>query len=145
MEQTGLLAAARQSARELVEQGRALTPIIGELCFCDLMNLCWSPWNGFNVISRSETKYQIKARRPKSHNKLRTSARMGKFRKKATFQFDVDLFVALDPQWEVTGIWRLSRKKIMELKGKKPEESGIHLGTFRRECTLVWQSKEVPQ
>ncbi len=49
--QSRLLTAAKEAARELGDQGKALTPLIGELSVCDLMNLRWSPSDGFDALS----------------------------------------------------------------------------------------------
>ena len=138
--QKRLLIAAKEAAREIGEQGKALTPIIGELTVCDLLDLTWAPSDGFDATSKGGTTYQIKARRPQSRAQLRSSARMGRFRKKAGYQFKTGIFIVLDPDWDPKEIWRLPKARIIELESKKSESSGIHVGTFRREGRLVWQA-----
>jgi hypothetical protein len=123
--------------------GHALTSLIGELSTCHYLDLEWEPTAGHDAVSVNTT-FQIKARRMSEGDKLKPSSRIGRFGKKAGYNFDVGLFAEIDSEFEVSRIWRMNRHEIKGLEQRKSESPGIHVGTFRREGELAWARRDSP-
>ena len=82
--------------------------------------LKWKPTDGYDAVDRSEkVKYQIKTRKnwteankeKKWWNccKADPACRMGRFQGKGNYDFDKGIYVELDDDFEVWGIWELKK------------------------------------
>ena len=115
--------------------GRALTGVIGELSACENLGLTWEPTDGYDAVDGSGKKYQIKTRKNwtvankeknwwKDH-KADPAGRMGRFEGRGNYDFDAGIYVELDDDWEVWGIWECEKSILKKLE--KGNNRGLHV------------------
>ena len=141
MNQKRLVEAAKAVARELGEQGRCLSGLIGELGVCEKMDLEWRPSDGFDAVTKEGRRIQIKTRKSWSTREVNPLGRLGRFGRKAGYLFDDGLLVELDSAFETNQIWQLGKDQIQALEEKIPGE-GLHVGTFMRHARGVYKSEK---
>jgi len=118
-------------AQELGEKGRCLTDLIGELSACKNLDLTWEPSDGYDAVTKSDERVQIKSRKSWTTDNVNPSGRLGKFGRKAGYRFDTGLYVELDKCFEVSGIWEMGVEAIRRLEKKESGGKALHVGTFR--------------
>lgn len=128
--QKQLLETAKKAALELGENGKALTDLIGELCLCDCLNMKWQPSDGYDAIAQN-ARVQIKTRKSWSTYGVNPSGRLGRFGRKAGYLFDRAIYVELDQQFEIAGIWEIDPGQIKELESMEKGSRGIHVSKFK--------------
>ena len=134
--QKEFLASAKEVAIQMGKNGRALTGVIGELSACEKLGLKWKPTDGYDAVDGSGTiRYQIKTRKnwtaankeKKWWNcyKADPAGRMGRFQGKGNYDFDMGIYVELDDDFEVWGIWELKKSALKKLE--KGNSYGLHV------------------
>jgi len=134
--QKRLLESAKKAAQELGERGKELTALIGALTACERLNLRWQPGAGYDAISKGK-RFQITARKSQTTEGVNPSGRVGKFGRKAGYNFDVGILVELDEHFELAQIRRMNRDTIAELEAQEPGGRGLHVGKFRKHAKPV--------
>ncbi len=61
---------------------------------------------------------------------------MGRFQGKTNYDFGFGLYVELDEEFEVWGIWRIDRSMVEELE--KNHNRGLHINTFKKNSCKVY-------
>ena len=139
--QKRLLEAARGAAKELGKsgnyRGRELSSLIGELAACEIVDLMWEPSDGYDASSR-EGRVQIKTRKSWSTPQVNRAGRMGRFGREKGYLFDTAIYVELDDNFNVSGIWRMPVDEIKLLEKKEKGNRGLHVGTFVTEAEPVF-------
>ena len=133
--QRNFLTSAKEVAIQMGKNGRALTGVIGELSACEKLGLKWEPTDGYDAVDGSGKKYQIKTRKNwtvanKEKNwwkypKADPASRMGRFEGRRNYDFDAGIYVELDDDWEVWGIWECEKSVLKELE--KGNSRGLHV------------------
>ena len=144
--QERLLQAAKEAARELGanelgSRGRELTSLIGELITCQMMDLTWEPSNGYDA-TRGERRVQIKTRKSWSTPNVNRAGRLGLFRRRKGYCFDVGLYIELNHEFDVVGIWEMDSTKIKALEDAESSDRALHVGTYVREAKLAFESEQ---
>lgn len=129
--QEKLLRHLTKAALEIGEGGRALTPLIGELSACRLLGLTWEPTTGFDARDTRGKRFQIKTRKSWTTAEVNPSGRVGRFGRKDRYQFDYGILVELNDHFGVKQVWRLTKKRIMELEAQKTKGRGLHVSEVR--------------
>ena len=137
--QKRLLRGAREAARELGQMGKALTSVIGELSACEKLNLTWEPSDGYDAVS-GEGRLQIKTRKSWSTPKVNPAGRLGRFGRKKGYLFDVGLYVELDYEFNVVGMYKMEVKRLKALEDAVSGTSGLHVHTFIKNAERVFVS-----
>lgn len=135
--QEQLLYYLKQVALEIGESGRSLTSLIGELSACTVLNLIWQPREGYDALTTSDERIQIKTRKSWSTQQVNPRGRLGRFGKKGRYEFDEGIFVELDNNFEVSHIYLLPRQKIQELETKESTGRGLHISTFTSQAIII--------
>lgn len=128
--QKQLLRKLRTVARQLGEQGKCLTSLIGELSACDILNMRWQPSTGYDCVDGDGKKVEIKTRRDSKGGRVNPAGRMGRFGKRDKYRFNYGLFVELEPTFKVRAIYRLGRVAIERLEQKEKLGRGLHIHGF---------------
>ena len=136
--QQQLLMYAKKAALELGENDKRLTDLIGELSACDYLNLTWKPSDGYDSLTESGKRVQIKSRKSWTTDKVNPSGRLNRFGRKAGYQFDKGIFVELDQRFEVSNLWEMDQKNIEELERREAGGKGLHVSTFRSHARRLW-------
>ena len=124
--QRNFLTSAKEVAIQMGRNGRALTGVIGELSACEKLGLKWEPTDGYDAVDGSGKKYQIKTRKNWwKYNKADPAGRMGRFKGRRNYDFDAGIYVELDDDWEVWGIWECEKSVLKELE--KGNSRGLHV------------------
>ncbi len=139
--QDQLLISLKLVALEVGDSGRALTPVVGELSACKLLNLVWQPSTGFDAIGPSGEKFQIKSRKSWTTEEVNPIGRMGRFGKKGEYSFDKGILVELNDAFDVSRIWQCDREQIELVESKEAKGRGLHVYTFQRTATEVYPSE----
>ena len=138
--QKRLLEVAREAATELGERGkyrgRELSSLIGELAACQELDLLWEPSDGYDAKC-GQTRVQIKTRKSWSTPEVNRKGRLGRFGRKKGYLFDVGIYVELDDDFNVSGIWRIKRGQIKALEEMEKDERGLHVGTVVKEAERI--------
>lgn len=129
--QVALLDIMKKAAIELKENGRCLTSTIGELSACRSQNLIWEPSNGYDAKTRAGERVQIKTRKSWSTDHVNPRGRLGKFGRKAGYEFETGLYIELDQHFEISGIWTMGVKAIKRLESKEAGARALHVSTFK--------------
>jgi hypothetical protein len=137
--QKRLLEAAREAAVELGDRGRALTSLIGELSACEKANLTWELSDGYDAVS-GQDRFQIKSRKSWSTPKVNPAGRLGRFGRKKGYPFDVGIYVALDDEFNVVGIWKMGVSSLKALEDAESANRGLHVDTFVKNAEPVFVS-----
>ena len=142
--QERLLETAREAARELDSKelgsrGRELTALIGELTACQRMNLVWEPADGYDAKSGDRC-FQIKTRKSWSTLEVNPRGRLGRFGRKKGYLFDVGLYVALDNEFDVDGIWTMQVEELKSLEDAEAGKRALHVSTFLKHSEQVFPS-----
>ena len=130
--QRNFLTSAKEVAIQMGKNGRALTGVIGELSACEKLGLKWEPTDGHDARKGRKT-YQIKTRKNwtcankakgwwKEH-KADPNGRMGRFEGKQKYKFSVGIYVELDDDFEVWGIWKC-KKSLLKQRESAPNLKG---------------------
>ncbi len=127
--QKRLLEAARKAGVELGQRGRGLTALIGELATCESENLTWEPSDGYDAKS-GQIRIQIKTRKSWSTPEVNRKGRLGRFGRKIGYVFDDAMYVELNDDFNMTGLWRMRVEEVKVLE-EKESGRGLHVGTFR--------------
>ncbi|MBI4233722.1 MAG: hypothetical protein HY686_04700 [Chloroflexi bacterium] len=127
--QQQLLQGAREAAKELGGKVRELTALIGELSACEKLNLTWEPSDRYDARA-DRTLYQVKTRHSESTPKVNPAGRLGRFGRKKGYPFDVGLYVELDEEFNVAGIWKMEVEKLKDLEGAGSGKRALHVHTF---------------
>ena len=143
--QERFLEAASEAARELDaneigSRGRELTSLIGKLVACQKMDLMWEPSDGYDA-REGERRFQIKTRKSWTTPNVNRTGRLGIFRRKKGYGFDVGLYVELDGEFDVVGIWEMEVTRIKALEDVESGGRALHVGTFVREAKPVFVSQ----
>ena len=138
LNQKQFVEAAKAVARELGEQGRCLSGVIGELAACEELDLEWRPSDGFDAVTSEGRRIQIKTRKSWSTEAVNPLGRLGRFGRKAGYTFDQGMLVELDSVFEASHIWSLGKNEIQTLEDKVPGK-GLHVGTFKRCAVPVYR------
>lgn len=125
-----LLDAAQQAARELGQQGKTLTSLIGELWACEKCALNWEPSDGYDAKNDSLS-FQIKTRKSWSTPEVNPLGRLGRYGTKKGYQFDVALYVELGNDFDGIGIWHMSADEVKILEEKENSKHGLHVYVFK--------------
>ena len=136
--QLQLLEVSKKAALELGENGRRLTDLIGELSACHYLDLTWKPSDGYDALAKNSERIQIKSRKSWTTEGVNPSGRLGKFGRKAGYQFDKGIYLELDQFFEISGIWEMPMPKIRELEDKEKGGKGLHVRTFRSNARQLW-------
>ena len=128
----------KKTAISLENEGKCLTFLIGELSACDYLNMKWKPSDGYDAISKKGELVQIKTRKSWSTQQVNGSGRLGKFGRKNGYQFHKGVYIELDHDFEVSGIWEMSVAKIRNLENKVPNGKALHVSDFRNNGSLLW-------
>ena len=128
--QKRLLEAAREAAVELGQRGRGLTSLIGELAACESENLVWEPSDGYDA-KFGQLRVQVKTRKSWSTPEVNPSGRLGRFGRKKGYLFDVAMYVELNDDFNMSGLWRMRVEQVKVLEEKEQSGRGLHVGTFR--------------
>lgn len=128
--QQKLLNSLKKEACKLGDEGQSLTGLIGELYACDIQNMRWSPSKGYDCIDEESRKVQVKSRRDSKGGKVNKQGRLGRFGKSGKYNFDYGLYVELDGNFEVSAIYRATRKEIIEIEKNEKSNRGLHVSTF---------------
>jgi hypothetical protein len=137
--QKEFLASAKQVAIQMGEMGKnggAPTGVIGELSACQKLGLKWKPTDGYDAVDGSGTiRYQIKTRKNWTEankkkkwwncHKVDPDGRMGRLEGKGNYDFDIGIYVELDDDFEVWGIWEC--EKLVLKKLEKGNDLGLHV------------------
>ena len=133
--QRNFLTSAKEVAIQMGKNGRALTGVIGELSACEKLGLKWEPTDGYDAVDGSGKKYQIKTRKNWTvankeknwwkYHKADPASRMGRFEGRRNYDFDAGIYVELDDDWEVWGIWECEKSVLKELE--KGNSRGLHV------------------
>jgi hypothetical protein len=129
--QQSLLKAALQAAKELGNCAKSLTSLIGELWACEKANLIWEPSYGYDARSDRLT-FQIKTRKSWSSPEVNPRGRLGRYRTKKGYLFDVAMYVELDTDFNCAGIWHMSADEAKSLENEVVGNKGLHVHTFRK-------------
>jgi hypothetical protein len=127
--QKRLLQAAQEVAKALGPKGRGLTGLIGELSACEKANLTWEPSDSYDATS-AQFRFQIKTRKSWSTPGVNPKGRLGRFGTKKGYPFDVALYVELDDEFQVGGMWRMRVDKVKACEDVEPGNRGLHVSTF---------------
>ena len=139
---------AKKVAMKMGENGKSLTGVIGELSACEKLGLSWEPQDGWDAERNNHT-YQIKTRKnqkkdnPKENwwkqNKHRVdpNGRMGRFEGNTKWCFNTGLYVELDEEFEVWGIWELDKSGVEKLE--KNHDLGLRISAFKKAARIVYQ------
>lgn len=136
--QLRFLATLRKVAQELGENERCLTDLIGELAACENLDLTWKPSDGYDAITNSGERVQIKSRKSWTTVNVNPSGRLGKFGRKAGYKFDKGLYMELDKYFEISGVWEMNVGTIRRLEKKELGGRALHVGSFRSKARQVW-------
>ena len=137
--QKEFLASAKKVAIQMGEMGKnggAPTGVIGELSACERLGLKWEPTDGYDAVDGSGTiRYQIKTRKNWTEankkkkwwncHKVDPAGRMGRFEGRGNYDFDIGIYVELDDDFEVWGIWEC--EKLVLKKLEKGNGLGLHV------------------
>ena len=125
--QRKLLEASVEAARELGERGKALTGLIGELSACQDQHLTWEPSNGYDA-KRGDLRVQIKTARSPT-----AGYTMGWFgrKKKTVYLFDEAVYVELDANFNVAGIWHMDGGDVEQLERSESSTWGVRIKRFK--------------
>ncbi len=127
--QKRLLKSLKIVAKDLGENGRSLTGLIGELSVCDILDMKWLPETGYDCIDNKNNNVEIKTRRGSKGSEVDKRGRLGKFGKRGNYRFAYGLYVELNPKFEVVNIYKLSKRTIKILE-QKENDRGLHISTF---------------
>jgi hypothetical protein len=105
----------KKTAVSLGNEGKCLTFLIGELSACQYLNMKWKPSDSYDAITKKGELVQIKTRKAWSTLRVNPSGRLGKFGRKVGYQFDKGIYIELDNNFEVCGIWEMTVAKIKNL------------------------------
>jgi hypothetical protein len=136
-----LAEAARAVAQELGDQGKSLSGLIGELAACRCLDLEWGPGDGYDAVSRAGRRVQVKTRKSWSTQEVNPLGTLGRFGRKAGYNFDDGVLVELDSAFEAIQIWQVSKEQIETLEQKRLGK-GLHVGTFKRHAQRVYVRDE---
>ena len=128
--QDKLLEALRKAAREMGSRGKALTSLIGELAACQRANLRWEPSDGYDATTTSGLRVQIKTRKSWTTERVNPSGRLGKYGRKAGYPFDTAMYVELDDQFNLAGIWLTGVDMVRKLEARESKGRALHVSTF---------------
>ncbi|MQF70181.1 hypothetical protein FIM12_07620 [SAR202 cluster bacterium AD-804-J14_MRT_500m] len=141
--QRKFLSSAKEVAKQMGKNGRSLTGVIGELSASEKLGLKWEPTDGYDATDKTK-EYQIKTRKnwtdtnkKKSwwqDNKVDPNGRINRFEGKGNYNFYVDLYVELDDDFEVWGIWQCERSTLMGLE--HGTTLGLKVGKFQERGVL---------
>jgi len=98
----------------------------------------WKPSDGYDAVSKDGKLVQIKTRKSWSTKQVNGSGRMGRFGRKAGYKFHKGVYVELDQDFGVFGIWELSVARIRNLEKKLSSGRALHVGTFRSNGLKLW-------
>ena len=139
--QKGLRRGERSSKRAWSQgkyRGRELSSVIGELSACEELDLRWEPSVGFDARS-GDARVQIKTRKSWSTPGVNPSGRMGRFERKGRYLFDVAVYIELDNEFNVSGIWRIPKDGVEALEDDKEKgRRGLHVGVFKSNAQMAW-------
>ncbi len=120
------------------ENGKCLTDLIGELSACQNQNLTWKPSDGYDAVSKDGNSIQIKTRKSWTSEGVNPSGRLGRFGRKAGYQFRKGLYNELDQSFEIFGIWEMDVNSIIALESKEPGQRGLHVRAFKSKAYKIW-------
>jgi len=128
-EQQRLLEASREAAGKLGSRGKVLTGLIGELSACEDKLLEWEPSDGYDAIV-GELQVQVKTARSPTLGET-----MGWFghKKKKGYLFDIAVYVELDNDFNVAGIWHMGVDEVKTLEDTETSTWGLRIDRFK-EC-----------
>lgn len=125
--QKDLLKASKEAARELGSRGKALTGLIGELSVCEDKSMIWEPSDGYDAKT-SDLKVQVKTSRTPELGET-----MGWFgyKKKKGYLFDIAVYVELNRNFEVAGIWHMGVDEVKILEKSETSTWGLRISRFK--------------
>jgi len=125
--QEKLLDAAREVAIELGERGKVLTGLIGELSACSYGSLKWEPSDGYDArVGDLQVEVET-ARCPRSGETIGWFGR----RKEKGYSFAMAMYVELDSDYKVAGIWHMGSNEIKDLEGTETSTWGLRINRFK--------------
>jgi len=125
--QRKLLDVARETARELRERGKVLTGLIGELSACQDRYLEWEPSDGYDARA-GDLRVQIKTARSPSPRE--TMGWFGRNKKKG-YTFEIAVYVELDTDFNVAGIWHMGVDEVKMLEDTETSTWGLRIDRFK--------------
>jgi len=127
--QKNLLKAAKGAAKELGSRGKALTGLIGELSVCE-DKMMWEPSDGYDAKT-NDLKVQIKTSRTPEPGET-----MGWFgyKKKKGYLFDIAIYVELNHNFDVVGIWHMGVDEVKILEKSETSTWGLRISRFKEDA-----------
>lgn len=125
--QKRLLDASREVAIELGGRGKVLTGLIGELSACLDDPLKWEPSDGYDATV-GDLRVQVKTSRCPTPGE--TTGWFGRNKKKG-YSFEIAMYVELDTEFNVAGIWHMGVNEVKELEETETSTWGLHIDRFK--------------
>lgn len=131
--QKNLLKAAKEAAKELGSRGKALTGLIGELSVCEDKLMIWEPSDGYDAKT-DDLKVQVKTSR--IPNPGETMGWFG-YKKKKGYLFDIAVYVELNHNFDVAGIWHMGVDEVKTLEKSETSSWGLRISRFKEHAELL--------